>query len=117
MITSVVMTTDVINKASLPSSVVTDTATDRLKGQISDLEEVRRLMYVGIIRAKQELYLSRARCRMQCGQTFCNEPSQFFQKSQMVVSSRVAPPVGARYQKTKTSGTAMANRDNEAGAT
>jgi DNA helicase-2/ATP-dependent DNA helicase PcrA len=46
-------------------------------GQTADLEEERRLMYVGITRAKQELYLSRARCRMQYGQTFRNEPSMF----------------------------------------
>jgi DNA helicase-2/ATP-dependent DNA helicase PcrA len=46
-------------------------------GQTADLEEERRLMYVGITRAKQELYLSRARCRMQYGQTFRNEPSIF----------------------------------------
>ncbi len=46
-------------------------------GQVADLEEERRLMYVGITRAKQELYLSRARCRMLYGQTFRNEPSTF----------------------------------------
>ncbi len=46
-------------------------------GQTADLEEERRLMYVGITRAKEELYLSRARCRMQYGQTFRNEPSIF----------------------------------------
>ena len=43
----------------------------------ADLEEERRLMYVGITRAKKELYLSRARCRMLYGQTFRNEPSMF----------------------------------------
>ena len=41
------------------------------------LEEERRLMYVGITRAMQELYLSRARCRMLYGQTFHFEPSMF----------------------------------------
>nr|MBA3938718.1 ATP-binding domain-containing protein [Planctomycetota bacterium] len=46
-------------------------------GQTADLEEERRLMYVGITRAKEELYLSRARCRMQYGQTFRNDPSLF----------------------------------------
>ena len=46
-------------------------------GAIGDLEEERRLMYVGITRAMEELFLSRARCRMLYGQTFHNEPSQF----------------------------------------
>ena len=46
-------------------------------GQVADLEEERRLMYVGITRAKRELYLSRARCRMLYGQTYRNEPSLF----------------------------------------
>jgi DNA helicase-2/ATP-dependent DNA helicase PcrA len=46
-------------------------------GECADLEEERRLMYVGITRAKKELYLSRARCRMMYGQTFRNEPSMF----------------------------------------
>ena len=49
----------------------------RRMGIVEDLEEERRLMYVGITRAMQELYLSRARCRMMYGQTFRNEPSQF----------------------------------------
>jgi len=43
----------------------------------SKLEEERRLMYVGITRAMQELYLSRARCRMLFGQTFHYQPSRF----------------------------------------
>lgn len=34
-------------------------------------------MYVGITRAKEELYISRAVCRMQYGQTNRNEPSVF----------------------------------------
>ena len=46
-------------------------------GIIQDLEEERRLMYVGITRAMEELYLSRARSRMMYGQTYRNEPSQF----------------------------------------
>jgi DNA helicase II / ATP-dependent DNA helicase PcrA len=41
------------------------------------LEEERRLMYVGITRAMQELYLSRARSRMLYGQTMHHEPSRF----------------------------------------
>ncbi len=46
-------------------------------GQIADLEEERRLMYVGITRAMEELYLSRARQRRQWGETARTEDSQF----------------------------------------
>jgi len=46
-------------------------------GVIGDLEEERRLMYVGITRAMQELYLSRTRLRMLYGQTNRNPPSRF----------------------------------------
>ena len=46
-------------------------------GVINDLEEERRLMYVGITRAREELYLSRARLRMLYGQTNRNAPSRF----------------------------------------
>jgi DNA helicase-2/ATP-dependent DNA helicase PcrA len=44
---------------------------------IQDLEEERRLMYVGITRAKECLYLSWARTRSLYGETKRNEPSQF----------------------------------------
>ncbi len=47
------------------------------QGGIADLEEERRLMYVGITRAREELYLSRARTRMLYGRTNQNEPSRF----------------------------------------
>ncbi len=49
-------------------------------GETADLEEERRLMYVGITRAMKHLYVSRARCRMQYGQTFRNPPSQFLEE-------------------------------------
>jgi DNA helicase II / ATP-dependent DNA helicase PcrA len=45
--------------------------------QVQDLEEERRLMYVGITRAKEELYLSFARFRSLYGSTDRTEPSQF----------------------------------------
>ena len=47
------------------------------QGVVGDLEEERRLMYVGITRAMEELYLSCTRARMMYGQTNRNEPSQF----------------------------------------
>ncbi len=46
-------------------------------GESADLEEERRLMYVGITRAMTLLHLSRARCRMQYGQSYRYPPSQF----------------------------------------
>ena len=42
-----------------------------------DLEEERRLCYVGITRAKKQLYLSSSASRMLFGQTRRNEPSRF----------------------------------------
>ncbi len=42
-----------------------------------DMEEERRLCYVGITRAKKELYLSSSASRMLFGQTRRNEPSRF----------------------------------------
>jgi DNA helicase-2/ATP-dependent DNA helicase PcrA len=41
------------------------------------LEEERRLMYVGITRAENHLFLSHAHSRMQRGQTKMNPPSRF----------------------------------------
>ncbi|MBA3686735.1 MAG: UvrD-helicase domain-containing protein [Planctomycetes bacterium] len=46
----------------------------------SDYEEERRLMYVGITRAKSELYLSRAAVRMQYGKTQRNPASMFLEE-------------------------------------
>ena len=45
-----------------------------------DLEEERRLCYVGITRAKKELYLSSAMSRMMFGQTKRNKPSRFLEE-------------------------------------
>ncbi len=42
-----------------------------------DMEEERRLCYVGITRAKQELYLTAARQRMVRGEVHCNPVSRF----------------------------------------
>ena len=46
-------------------------------GDNSDVEEERRLCYVGITRAKEELFLTYARMRMQNGKTQYNQPSRF----------------------------------------
>ncbi len=45
-----------------------------------ELEEDRRLCYVAITRAKQELYISCARSRMLYGSTTRNRPSRFLQE-------------------------------------
>ncbi len=42
-----------------------------------DMEEERRLAYVGITRAKQELYLTNTRMRLMFGSTTHNPPSRF----------------------------------------
>ncbi len=44
----------------------------------SALEEERRLLYVGITRAKQELYITNAKSRLQHGRYINNAPSSFF---------------------------------------
>ena len=46
----------------------------------SEIEEERRLAYVGITRAKKMLYLTRARTRMLFGQTRFNQPSRFLKE-------------------------------------
>ncbi|MCH8060134.1 MAG: ATP-binding domain-containing protein [Proteobacteria bacterium] len=44
-----------------------------------ELEEERRLCYVGVTRAKEKLYLSFAQRRMMFGKTQSNPPSEFLQ--------------------------------------
>ncbi len=46
----------------------------------SDMEEERRLCYVGITRAKKELYFTAAASRMQFGNRVSNMPSRFLQE-------------------------------------
>lgn len=54
---------------------------ERSLGESADpgaaLEEERRLFYVGITRAREELFLTRASSRRKFGQTFETEPSRF----------------------------------------
>jgi len=49
----------------------------RSLGEPTELEEERRLAYVGITRARQRLYLSHAWCRTLHGSTQYNPPSRF----------------------------------------
>jgi DNA helicase-2/ATP-dependent DNA helicase PcrA len=46
-------------------------------GEPAEMEEERRLAYVGITRARERLYLSNAWCRSLWGQTQYNQPSRF----------------------------------------
>ncbi|MBQ9562907.1 MAG: UvrD-helicase domain-containing protein [Lachnospiraceae bacterium] len=46
----------------------------------SDMEEERRLAYVGITRAKKMLYMSCAKLRMMRGETTMNKPSSFIRE-------------------------------------
>lgn len=46
----------------------------------SDMEEERRLCYVGVTRAKQTLYITSARSRMQNGKVVHNSPSRFLKE-------------------------------------
>ncbi len=52
----------------------------RSLGEPDELEEERRLAYVGITRAKERLYFSHAWCRNLWGQTQYNPPSRFLQE-------------------------------------
>lgn len=45
-----------------------------------EMEEERRLCYVGITRAKRHLYLTHAKTRMQYGHRVCNMVSRFFKE-------------------------------------
>lgn len=47
---------------------------------LSEVEEERRLAYVGITRAREKLYLTRAAVRTLYGQTLPNPPSRFLQE-------------------------------------
>ncbi|MER5475418.1 DNA helicase PcrA [Streptomyces sp. NPDC002734] len=52
----------------------------RALGQVKELEEERRLAYVGITRARERLYLTRAALRSAWGQPSYNPPSRFLEE-------------------------------------
>ncbi len=52
----------------------------RALGQVKELEEERRLAYVGITRARERLYLTRSSMRSAWGQPAYNPPSRFLEE-------------------------------------
>lgn len=52
----------------------------RALGQVKELEEERRLAYVGITRARERLYLTRSSVRSAWGQPSYNPPSRFLEE-------------------------------------
>lgn len=52
----------------------------RALGQVKELEEERRLAYVGITRARERLYLTRSSMRSAWGQPSYNPPSRFLEE-------------------------------------
>lgn len=77
----------------------------------SEMEEERRLAYVGITRAKERLYLTHARTRMLYGSTSHNAPSPFLEEippelmeeKRKVVMPQPKSPVAQRSAKPKKS--------------
>lgn len=65
----------------------------RTMGDAKEMEEERRLAYVGITRAKQRLYVSRAVVRSSWGQPAYNAPSRFLEEvpADLIVWDRDEP--------------------------
>ncbi len=59
-----------------------------------EMEEERRLAYVGITRAKEKLYLSNAKTRMIHGQTSYNPPSDFIKEIPSDLVNEIKPQTG-----------------------
>lgn len=77
-----------------------------------ELEEERRLAYVGITRAKEKLYLINARQRMLYGQTNRNMASRFIREIPVSVTEDVSlqtPETGRRVEKPRSAAVNSAN--------
>ncbi|MFG1808879.1 DNA helicase PcrA [Streptomyces sp. NPDC049040] len=68
----------------------------RALGQVKELEEERRLAYVGITRARERLYLTRSMMRSAWGQPSYNPPSRFLEEipEPLIEWKRTGPAVG-----------------------
>jgi DNA helicase-2/ATP-dependent DNA helicase PcrA len=69
----------------------------RALGQTKELEEERRLAYVGITRARERLYLTRSTLRSAWGQPSYNPPSRFLEE---------IPPAHVEWKRTGATGPA-----------
>lgn len=67
----------------------------------SDIEEERRLCYVGITRAMKRLYLSSARQRMQHGETMFNKPSRFLDEIPPLLIKKSSNSLTSRFPRTE----------------
>ena len=64
----------------------------RSAAEEDELEEERRLCYVGITRAQEELYITNAKCRMIFGSTAYNRESRFISEipAELISAPRIA---------------------------
>lgn len=69
----------------------------------SAIEEERRLCYVGITRARQQLFLSSARVRMVHGESHFNKPSRFIHEIPRYLFTQSAPAPSSRFGKPQAS--------------
>jgi DNA helicase-2/ATP-dependent DNA helicase PcrA len=82
----------------------------RSLGEPHEMEEERRLAYVGITRARERLYLSSAWCRNLWGQTQYNRPSRFLDE----IPEALTAPAGGAVARSRRSGLPARERIVEA---
>ena len=70
----------------------------------AEIEEERRLAYVGVTRAKKKLYLTRARTRMLFGQTRFNQPSRFLKEIPESLLERSGGEIVRSFSSSSTAG-------------
>lgn len=80
----------------------------------SEMEEERRLCYVGMTRAKEELYLSYASSRLLYGGVQHNPPSRFLADFDASFQLESVSLGGAAWQSTSNNGNVFASPDNMA---
>lgn len=81
----------------------------RSLGEEEQLEEERRLCYVGITRAREEIYLTNAKCRMLFGSTSYNRVSRFIDE---IPENLTTGPVHPAERQTAASDGWLGNRSN-----
>ncbi|SKA06694.1 DNA helicase-2 / ATP-dependent DNA helicase PcrA [Pilibacter termitis] len=89
----------------------------RAKDDENQLEEERRLAYVAITRAEEELFILNAEKRQQFGQTNYNQPSRFLKEigSEHLTTAGVARMSDTSFNATRTSGSGMMIHTNGRG--